>query len=241
MMQWCAETLASSSTSVIPISDIEQFIETGIVPPEENSTFPISLSSTLLLVAEPLETVLNTAEVTSFQIDLRNFYDIIFDSQTKFNLTVRMVDVLNQILKQDEKMLEMETRVDVNFRPNPADQTLTQEDFHNIILNLVNKFESVLIQHLKKSESSLKEIQSIEAQNLEQSTGSSSLPIGLYVMIGIMGFIVVTTLVACFILYRLVKPFAYVIVTQALLTCVWVFEQKRLESDTKIRIWWRKQ
>ena len=195
-------TMASSSTDVIPISEIEHYLETGQAPADTNSTFPTFLTSTIIIAANPLDRIFDTVEITYFQQDMKNFYEQVFDSQSEYDLTVRSVDVLYQNLKQSDKTLELETKVDVNFRPNPSDQVLEQDAFHNILLNLVNKFETELVQYLKAKDSNLSGLQSIEARNKEESTSSAAKPIGLYIMAGVGGLFLIVAFVVYYTLYK---------------------------------------
>jgi hypothetical protein len=202
LVMWSSTTMASSSTDVIPITDIETYLETGQTPADANSTFPTFLTSTIIIAANPLDRIFDTVEITYFQKDMKNFYEQIFDSQSEYDLTVRSVDVLYQNLKQSDMTLELETKVDVNFRANPSDQVLTQDAFHNILLNLVNKFETELVQYLKTIDSNLSGLQSVEAKNREDSTGSDVKPIGLYIMAGVGGLFLILALIAYCILHK---------------------------------------
>ena len=200
LLIWSSKTMASSSTYVIPVTDIENYIETGQAP--ANSTLPTFLTSTIIIAASPLDRVFDTVEITYFQHDMKYFYEQIFDAQSEYDLTVRSVDVLYQTLKPNDIALELETKVDVNFRPNPSDQVLTQEEFHNILINLVNKFETELVQYLKTKNSIFTGLQSVEARNREGATDSAVKPIGLYIVAGVGGLFVIVALIAYCILYK---------------------------------------
>lgn len=201
LLMWSSRTMASYSTDDVSLTDIETYLETGQTPAGSNSTFPTFLTSTIIIAANPLDSIFDTVEVTYFQQDMKYFYEQIFDSQSEYDLTVRSVDVLYQSMEQDGQTLDLETKVDVNFRPNPSDQTLTQEGFHNIVLNLVNKFESELVQFLKKKNSDMSGLQSIEARSIENDADAVK-PIGLYILAGVGGLIVIVALIVCYILYK---------------------------------------
>jgi hypothetical protein len=193
--------MATYTTDVVSVTDIENYLETGQTPAGANSTFPTFLTTTIIISASPLDSIFDTVEVTYFQQDMKYFYEQIFDSQSEYDLTVRTVDVLYQNMGQDGQSLDLETKVDVNFRPNPSDQTLTQNGFHNIVLNLVNKFEAALVQYLKKKNSDLSGLQFVEARSLENDTEALK-PIGLYILAGVGGLIVIVATLVCYFLYK---------------------------------------
>lgn len=196
---------ASSNTVHIPVTEIEYFLENGQAPEDADMTFPTFLTSTIILSVNPLDRIFDTAEVTVFGQALKYFYEQIFDSQSEYDLTVRAVDVVDQDLQRGEKILDMETMVDVNFRPSPEDQVLTQEEFHNIVLNLVNKFQDELVQYLKDHHVVFNVIDSIEAFSPESQANNNTDDndkLWLYVIAGVGGFIMMGALVASYVLYK---------------------------------------
>lgn len=190
------------STYIVPISAITNYIQSGQASEGTNISFPIFLTSTIVLVAKPVDTIFNTTETIFFGHRMKSFYQQIFDSQNKYDLTVRSVDVMDQVLNEIDRSLEMETIIDVNFRPNPSDQTLTQTEFRNIVVNLVNQFETQLVSFLKNRYADFDVIQSLQAYTQESATNNASTPVWLYVVAGVSGVIIIVSLAASYRLYK---------------------------------------
>jgi hypothetical protein len=195
-------TKATSSTFVVPVSDIETYLKNGKVPDNSDVPFPKFLSSTFVMSVSPMNRILELHEVHSFENDMKYFYNQIFDSQTKYDITVRSVGVMDQIISNDGQILEMEITVDVNFSPKPEDQEITQTEFDNVVLNLVNKFETELINYFKNQHKDFGKIDFLEAWNETTPESPPAKPIGLYVMITITIVLFITGLIFCCFLSR---------------------------------------
>lgn len=195
---------ATSTTEHVPVTEISYFIENGVAPLEAELDFPAFLTSTIVVSVNPVEQIYDAAEVTVFAQAMKYFYEQIFESQSEYDLTIRAVDVVGQNNEGKEKTLEMETIVDVNFRPNPTDQELTHAEFHNILLNLVNTFETELVEYLKNHHAVFGTITSVKASSLgsaeDMNGGDGS--VWLYVIAGVGGFVVVAALLASYVLYK---------------------------------------
>lgn len=127
--------IASSSTEHdhVPVTDIEYFLENGEPPEDARMDFPRFLTSTIVVSVDPMEKIFDSAEATVFGDAMKYFYEQIFDSQAEYDLTVRAVDIVDQKRYKRDATLELETIVDVNFRPDPKDQILTDKKFQNIV------------------------------------------------------------------------------------------------------------
>jgi hypothetical protein len=197
----------SSSTDRVPVTDIEYFIHNGKAPENTTMDFPTFLTSTIALAVAPFDTIFNTAEVAALSSGLKLFYEQIFKSQVEYDLRVRSVNVVNQQSNQNEKILDMEAIINVNFRPNPKDQELTNEQYHNILVNLVNKFETQLIHLLKSQHQIFNGLEIIQARNPDYyrtggNSESSSSNSWLYVLAAAGGVVGLVALVALCFLYR---------------------------------------
>ena len=190
------------STYIVPITDITNYIQSGQAPAGTNVSFPTFLTSTIVLVAKPVDTIFNTTEIIFLGHGMKTFYQQIFDSQNEYDLTVRSVDVMDQILDHVDRSLQMETVVDVNFRPNPSDQNLTQAEFRNIVVNLVNQFESQLLSFLKNHHAGFDILHSVQAYIQDSGADNVTTPVWLYVVAGISGVIIIVSLAASYRLYR---------------------------------------
>mmetsp|Transcript_30262 Transcript_30262/g.50012 ORF Transcript_30262/g.50012 Transcript_30262/m.50012 type:complete len:349 (-) Transcript_30262:1044-2090(-) len=195
---------ASSTTAHVPVTEINYFLENGEAPLNAELDFPKFLTSTIIVAVNPVERIYDTAEVTVFGQAMKYFYEQIFDSQSEFDLTIRSVDVVGQTRQEEEKALEMETIVDVNFRQNSTGQDLTDEEFHNILLNLVNTFETDLVEYLRNHHVVFGSIQSVKASSLnsEESDDTGADNVWLYIVAGVGGFVVISALVASYVLYK---------------------------------------
>jgi hypothetical protein len=191
-----------SSTYIVPITEITNYIQSGKAPEGTNVSFPIFLTSTIILVAKPVDAIFNTTKTIFFGHGMKTFYQQIFDSQNEYDLTVRSVDVMDQVLDELDRSLQMETVIDVNFRPNPSDQNLTQAEFRNIVVNLVNQFETQLVSFLKNHHADFDAIQYLQAYTQDSGSDNASTPVWLYVVAGVSGVVIIVSLAASYRLYK---------------------------------------
>eukprot|EP00547_Thalassionema_nitzschioides_P003092 CAMPEP_0194208360 /NCGR_PEP_ID=MMETSP0156-20130528/6832_1 /TAXON_ID=33649 /ORGANISM="Thalassionema nitzschioides, Strain L26-B" /LENGTH=412 /DNA_ID=CAMNT_0038935311 /DNA_START=38 /DNA_END=1276 /DNA_ORIENTATION=- len=211
---WCInDAMASSKTDHVPLNDIDYFLTNGDAPANASMKFPINLSSTILIVINPWNRTCDTAEVRILEEGIEYFYESIFRSQSEFDLKVRAVSIVDQNTHEVDAALNLESIIDVNFRPNPDDQELTNVEFHNIVLNLVNHFQSELVRYLKKGQSPFSGVEIIQARNpsndfigkesIVEGKSVSSINNNLIHIIGIVGScVVLTALIFAGILYR---------------------------------------
>jgi hypothetical protein len=195
---------STSTTEHVPVTEINYFIENGEAPLDAELDFPTFLTSTILIAVDPVEQIYDTAEVTVFGQAMKYFYEQIFASQSEYDLTIRAVDVVGQNRLEKEKTLLMETIVDVNFRPSQSDQELTDEQFHNILLNLVNTFDTELVGYLKSHHVVFGGIQSVTASSIGSNNDEDDENdnLWLYVVAGVGGCVVVAALIAAYVLYK---------------------------------------
>lgn len=212
LLCWCFDdVLASSGTKKVPHSDIDYFLTHEVAPSNSSMKFPINLSSTIVIVLNPWNRTCNTDEVKILEEGFEYFYESIFNSQSEFDLTVRAVSIVDQNIHEVDAAINLESIIDVNFRPNPDDQKLTNIEFHNIVLNLVNHFQSELVRYLRNERAPFSSIEIIQARNSAKTfieldsvvQENSNPPIDWTNLIGIVGScVVLTTLIIGGILYR---------------------------------------
>ena len=168
-----ASFLVSLQAKEMPLDEFNYFFKTNTAPDNDTIDWPQYHSSTLTIDVQPLERVLNTAEVTVFGSSIKFFYEQIFDSQTEYSLKCRMVEVIQQGMIRDNT-LSVQTLIAVNFRPTSVDQVLTNDELNRILLHLVNKYDDHLVGYLQTQHLSFKNVATVNARSLEMDNSTSS-------------------------------------------------------------------
>ena len=192
----------------MPLNEFNYFFKTNTAPNNATIDWPQYHSSTLTIDVQPLERVLNTAEVTVFGSSIKLFYEQIFDSQTEYSLKCRMVEVIQQGMKRDNT-LSVQTLIAVNFRPTSVDQVLTNDELKRILLHLVNKYNDHLVGYLQTQHLSFKNVATVNARLLEVDNSITTQDDNFWknnqwsiVTLTVGGIVIVGALLASFRLYK---------------------------------------
>ena len=174
---------ASSKTHKVDLDDFTHYFETGDRPTDSEVPWPEFRTTTIVVDLSPVAATLDNAEVTMFQNALAVFYKSIFDSQSTYNLVIRSVEVVDQILSETTHELALVTVISSNFRPNSDDQELSNDNFHQICYRLVNRFNQEVKLYLTRQHHGFSTVESVRARasatansNIETPGGNSTEP-----------------------------------------------------------------